>query len=179
MATPTEGIHSDPHVYEHLWLDPKFWVAVSFVIFFAIFGRMAWARIAPMIDARAARIRTELDEAQRLRAEAEALLRQAEADRAAALKEAEELLARARTEAERVAEAAAAEAEASAKRRERMAMDRIASAEAGAVAAVRNAAAEVAAVAARDVLAGSLDAEADAKLIDGAVADLPRALRAA
>jgi F-type H+-transporting ATPase subunit b len=167
------------HHYAHFWLDPKFWVAMSFVIFFALVGRMAWARVTAMLDERAARIRAELDEAQRLRAEAEAMLRQAEADAQAALKEAEAMLARAREEAERVAKATAAEAEAGAKRRERMALDRIAAAEAGAVAEVRNAAAEIATVAARDVLAATVDAEADAALINASVADLPRALRAA
>jgi F-type H+-transporting ATPase subunit b len=178
MASPTDAAHGAHH-YEYFWLDPKFWVAISFVLFLAIFGRMAWAKIAPMIDARGQRIRADLDEAQRLRAEAEELLRQAEADRAAALKEAEELLARAKVEAERVGIAAAAEAEAGAKRRERMALDRISAAEAGAVAEVRNAAAEIAVTAAREVLTASLDAAADGKLIDDAVADLPRALRAA
>jgi F-type H+-transporting ATPase subunit b len=167
------------HEYAHFWLDPKFWVAVSFVVFVVLIGRMAWARIATMLDARGQRIRAELDEAQRLRAEAEAMRKQAEAERAASLKEAQELLERARAEAGRVAEAAAAEAEAAAKRRERMAMDRIAAAEAGAVAEVRNAAAEVAVTAAREVLAANLDATADAALIDRAVTDLPRALRAA
>jgi F-type H+-transporting ATPase subunit b len=162
-----------------IWLDPKFWVAVSFVLFVALVGKMAWARITAMLDARGERIRAELEEASRLRAEAEAMRAEAERERAAALKEAEELLARAQAEALRVAEAAAAEAEASAKRRERMALDRIAAAEAGAVTEVRNAAAEVAVVAAREVLAASLDAAADAALIDSAVADLPRALRAA
>ncbi len=167
------------HHYEHFWLDPKFWVAVSFVLFVLLAGRTAWARISTMLDQRGARIRADLDEAARLRSEAEAMRKQAEADREAAAREAEELIARARAEAERVAQAASAEAEASAKRRERMAMDRIAAAEAGAVAEVRNAAAEVAAIAARDVIAQTLDAKADAKLIDQAVADLPRALRAA
>jgi F-type H+-transporting ATPase subunit b len=167
------------HEYAHFWLDPKFWVAVSFIVFVVLIGRMAWARIAAMLDARGQRIRAELDEAQRLRAEAEAMRRQADAERAAAMKEAQELLERARTEAERVAQAAAAEAEAAARRRERMAMDRIAAAEAGAVADVRNAAAEIAVTAAREVLATNLDAKADAALIDRAVADLPRALRAA
>ncbi|MBX9593094.1 MAG: F0F1 ATP synthase subunit B, partial [Roseomonas sp.] len=99
--------------------------------------------------------------------------------RAAALAEAEDLIARARAEAERLAQAAAVEAETAAKRRERMAMDRIAAAEAGAVTEVRNAAAEIAIIAAREVLAQTVDAQADAALIDAAVADLPRALKAA
>ena len=106
-------------------------------------------------------------------------LRQAEADLAAALREAEDLLARARDEARRVAEAAAAEAEAAAKRRERMAMDRIAAAEASAVTEVRHAAAEIATAAVRDVVARRHDAEADGNMVDSAIAGLPQAFRAA
>jgi F-type H+-transporting ATPase subunit b len=60
-----------------------------------------------------------------------------------------------------------------------MALDRIAAAEASALAEVRNAAAEVAGAAARAVLAESLDAAADAALVDRSLADLPKALRAA
>lgn len=167
------------HHYEHFWLNPVFWVAVSFVIFVALLGRTMWNKATEALDARAAKIRAELDEASRLRAEAEAMRRQAEADRAAALAEAEALIARARTEAERLAAATAAEAEAAAKRRERMAMDRIQAAEAGALAEVRNAAVTVAVAAARDVIARELDAGSDARLIDEAVNNLPRALRAA
>ncbi len=162
-----------------MFSDPKFWVAVSFLIFVALMGRKAWAIITAALDGRAAQVRADLEEAARLRTEAEAMLRQAEADRVAAQAEAAELLSRARVEAQRVAEAAAAEAEASAKRRERMALDRIAAAEAGAILEVRNAAAEVAITAAREVLAASLTPERDSAMIDGAVADLPRALRAA
>jgi len=159
--------------------DPKVWVAISFLIFVALMGRKAWAIITSALDGRADKVRAELEEASRLRSDAEAMLRQAEADRAAAQAEAVEVLARARVEAQRVAELAAAEAEAGAKRRERMALDRIAAAEAGAIAEVRNAAADIAVTAARDVLASSVTAESDAAMIDGAVADLPRALRAA
>jgi F-type H+-transporting ATPase subunit b len=154
------------HSYAHFWLDPKFWVAVSFVLFVVLVGRTAWAKITEALDGRAAKVRAELDEARRLRAEAEAMLRAAEAERAAAEREAADTLARARHEAERVAEAAAAEAEAMAQRRERMAHERIA-------------AAEAATAAARQVIAQSLDAEGGAALVDAAVADLPRALRAA
>jgi F-type H+-transporting ATPase subunit b len=166
------------HHYEHFYLDPKFWVAVSFVIFLLLVGRMAWAKLTGMLDARAEQVKTDLAQASRLRVEAEALLKQAEADRAAAMTEAAELLARAKVEAQRVGEAAAAEAEVSAKRRERMALDRIAAAEAGAVAEVRGAAAEIAVAAARSVIAERVDAKTDAALIDSAVASLPTKLRA-
>jgi F-type H+-transporting ATPase subunit b len=167
------------HHYEHFWLDPKFWVAVSFVLFFLLLGKKLWGAISGALDGRAAGIRRQLDEAAHLRAEAEQMLKDAEAERAAATREAEAMLANARAEAERVGAAAMAEAEASAKRRERMALDRIAAAEASAVADVRNAAAEVAGAAARAVLAETLDATTDAALVDQSLNDLPKALRAA
>jgi F-type H+-transporting ATPase subunit b len=159
--------------------DPYLWAAVSFVLFLVLFGGTIWTTLTKMLDARGAAVQAELAEAARLRTEAEAMLRQAEADRAAALAEAEKLLAHARAEATRLTAAAEVEAEAAAKRRERMAMDRIAAAEAGAVTEVRNAATDIAIAAARSVIAQSLNPEADAALIDRAVADLPRALRAA
>ncbi len=167
------------HHYEHFWLDPKFWVAVSFVIFFLLLGKKVWGALAGALDGKAEGIRRQLSEAAELRAQAEQMLADAEAERAAAAKEAEELLARARDEAVRLASAAAAEAEAAAKRRERMAMDRIAAAEASAVAEVRNAAADIAGIAARTVIRATHDAAADAALVDQSLAELPKALRAA
>ncbi len=85
------------------------------------------------------------------------MLRDAEARRADALRDAQALIDGAKAEAERVAAAASAEAEASAKRREQMALDRIAAAEKAAVDEVRITAAEVATVAARQVIAEGLD----------------------
>jgi F-type H+-transporting ATPase subunit b len=167
------------HSYEHFWLDPKFWVAVSFVLFFLLLGKKLWGAISSALDGRAATIRRQLEEASRLRAEAETMLKAAEAERAAAAKEAEAMLASAQAEAERVTAAAMAEAEAATSRRERMAHDRIAAAEASAIADVRNAAAEIAGAAARTVLAESLDASADAALVDRSLSELPKALRAA
>lgn len=167
------------HHYEHFWLDPKFWVAVSFVLFFVLFGRKVFSGLMGALDKRAEGIRAQLDEAAKLRAEAEAMLKAAETERAAALKEAEELLARAKAEAERVAAAAQAEAEAAAGRRERMAMDRIAAAEAGAIAEVRQAAADIATAATRNLLAETIDASTDASLIEKGLGELGKALRAA
>ena len=159
--------------------DPKFWVAASFVIFVLLVGKMAWSRATGMLDARGERIRAELDEARRLREEAEAMLASATAEREAAIAEAAAMIERAQAEAQRLAAATAAEAEAAAKRRERMAMDRIAAAEASAVAEVRNAAAEIATAAVREVIIAHHDASADASLIDAAVTSLPVAFRAA
>lgn len=161
-----EGFFSNPHS----------WVAIAFVIFFLLFGSKIWAALTAMLDKRADDIKAELAEAQRLRAEAEAMMKDAKARRDSALSEAKKLLDGAKAEAARLAAAAAAEAEASAARRERMAMDRIAAAEKAAVDEVRLAAADIAARAAETVIRDTLSGSASAALVDNAIAGLPAAL---
>jgi len=164
------------HQHESLFADPRLWVGVAFTIFFLIFGRKLWAAVTGMLDKRAIQIRNELDEAARLRSEAEALLVDAKAQREAAMRDAESMLSAARHEAIRVGEAARAEAAAAAARRERMALDRISAAEKAAVTDVRLAAADVAARAAGEVIARGFGAEADGHLIDQSIQNLPAAL---
>jgi F-type H+-transporting ATPase subunit b len=159
-----------------IFAEPRNWVALAFIVFFLLFGRKLWGAITALLDDRAAKIRAELDEAARLRTDAEAMLKDAQARREAAIVEAKQLLDGAKVEAARLAQAAADEAEAAARRREQMAMDRIAAAEKAAVDEVRTTAAEVATVAARQVIADGLSAEADGGLIDQAIAQLPAAL---
>ena len=165
-------MHEEPGFFA----EPRNWVFIAFVLFFVLFGRKLWAALAGMLDDRGAKVRTELEEAARLRQEAEAMLRDAEARRADALREAQALIDGAKAEAGRVAAAAGAEAEASAKRREQMALDRIAAAEKAAVDEVRLTAVEVATTAARQVIAEGLTADADARLIDHAITQLQSAL---
>jgi len=163
---------------KHLLAEPEFWVLVSTVIFFVVFGKKLWTPLAAMLDGRANAIRAELAEAQLLREEAEAMLAEAQRARTEAMAEAGEVLARSQAEAARLTEAALADAEAAGKRREKLALDRIAAAEKAAVTEVRQIAAEVATRAAENVFAQGLGGT-DAVLVDHAIADLPRALRAA
>ena len=164
---------------ESFFGNPRTWVGLAFILFFVFFGRMLWRALAKILDDHSAAVRAELDEASRLRREAEAALRDAEQRRDAALAEAKALIESAQAQAERIAAATAAEAEAAAARRERMAMDRIGAAEKAAIDEVRHTAAEVATAAARQMLAEGLTPQADAGLIDHAIGQLPSALRAA
>lgn len=161
---------------ESFFSNPRTWVAIAFLLFVVLSGRKLWAVLTGMLDARAATIRQELDEAARLRAEAEAMLRTAQSDREAALAEAGTLLANAKAEAARVTEQARVDAEAAGKRRERMATDRIAAAEKAAVTEVRSAAIDVATRAAAQVIAQGLSAQTDASLVDRAISALPQAM---
>ena len=156
--------------------EPRSWVAIAFVVFFVLFGKKLWTVVRDLLDQRAETVRAELAEAKRLRNEAEAMLRDARVRRETALTDAKKLLDGARAEAVRLAAAAAADAEASASRRERMALDRIAAAEKAAVDEVRLAAAEIAATAAERVIRDGLTADANAALVDHAIAALPAAL---
>ncbi len=166
------------HHEESFFADPRNWVVVAFFLFFILFGKKIWGALSGMLDARAVSVKAELEEASRLRREAEAMLRDAEKQRLDAMAEAKVLIAGARAEAQRLTAATAAEAEASAKRREQMAIDRIGAAEKAAVDDVRLAAADIATTAARQVMAEGISADADAVLIDQAIAQLPTALAA-
>jgi F-type H+-transporting ATPase subunit b len=162
----------------HFFAEPRNWVVLAFLLFFILFGKKLWGALAGILDARAVAVKAEIEEAYRLRREAEAMLRDAVKQRAAALADAKALIEGARAEAGRLAAAAAAEAEAAARRREQMAVDRIAAAEKAAVDEVRLAAADIATTAARQVLAEGLTPDADSTLIDQAITQLPAALAA-
>jgi F-type H+-transporting ATPase subunit b len=156
--------------------DPEFWVAVAFVI--AVAG-VVWKAAAPVtgaLDARAAKIAAEIDEAQRLRDEAQRMLGEYQRKQRDALKEAEQIVALARSEAERTAAQAERDLAAALDRRQAQALEKIALAESKAAAEVRNTAVDVAVAAARRMLAQQLDAPAKSRLIDDAIAELPRLL---
>ena len=90
----------------------ELWVAVAFVIFLAVLAKLGVHRmILGVLDARAARIKAELDEAARVREEAQALLAEYRRKRAEADREADAILVAAREEAERLAAEAKAKVE--------------------------------------------------------------------
>lgn len=155
---------------------PEFWVAIAFVIFVALVWKKASAAIGTMLDGRAERIRSELDEAERLHKDAQVLLNGYQSRLADAQKEAEAVLAHAREEAARLRIQAGSDLEASLKRREAQAMDRIAQAEAAALAEVRNLTVDIAIGASKRVLSGGLPAAQADKLIEQSIGELPKHL---
>ena len=130
------------------------------------------------LDSRAARIRHDLDEAQRLREEAQAEHAAFQRRQREALKEAEEIITHAHQEAERLRERTLADVEQALVRREKAAMDRIAQAEQAAAAEVRGLAVDVAVAAARQLIADQLarDSATGTALVKGAIDDLPTRL---
>ncbi len=134
-------------------LIAELWVAVAFAIFLAVLAKLGVHRmILGALDARSARIKAELDEARRVRDEAQALLAAYQRKRAEADREADAILVAAKQEAERLAAEAKAKVEEFVVRRTKMAETKIAQAEAQALADVRAAAADAAVVAAEKIL---------------------------
>jgi F-type H+-transporting ATPase subunit b len=133
--------------------EAEFWVAVAFVIFVGILGYVGVHRLlADALDQRRARIQAELDEARRLREEAEKLFAAYERKQHEAEHEAEEIIAGAQAEAERLAIEARTKLEEFVARRTKMAETKIAQAEVQALADVRAAAADAAVAAAEKIL---------------------------
>jgi F-type H+-transporting ATPase subunit b len=155
--------------------DPTFWVFVALVLFLAfVTWRGVWGMITKALDERAAKIAAELEDAKRMREEAQELLASYQRRQAEAEKEAEAIVAQARKEADRLAEEMRARLADQLKRRADMAERKIAQAEADAEAMVRGQAADLAVAAARTLLADTLDEDAHAKLFDAGLADLDK-----
>src|SRR3954467_832906 len=129
--------------------QPETWVAIAFVILMGVFAWLGIHRtVLTALDHRAQRIKSELDDARRLKDEAAKLLADYQARRASAEREAQEIVTNARAEAERIAAEARTRMEDFVVRRTKTAESKIAMAEAQAVADVRAAAAEAAIAAA-------------------------------
>ena len=137
--------------------DPETWVAIAFIILMGVFAWLGVHRtMFTALDHRAERIRAELDEARRLKDEAAKVLAEYQARRASAEREAEEIITNARAEAERIAADAKAKMEDFVARRTKTAENKIALAEAQALADVRAAAADAAVQAASTILSQSV-----------------------
>jgi len=169
MAAETAG----EHVTEAFWAAPEFWVGIAFVILIALFGRKIYRTIAAGLDARADAIRLRVEEAERLRDEAQEILADYQRKQNEAAKETEEMVQRAQDEAERLTKRSVEDLERSLQRREQLAMERIAHAESAALDEVRTAAVDVALEATRRVLAESLPAKKADALIDDAIKGIP------
>jgi len=161
----------------HLLADPEFWVLVAVVIFVIAVWKPAGRALGSMLDSRAERIAAELAEARRLRDEAEALLAEYQKKQREAQGDAEAIVTHAKEEAELVAAQAQRDLQQALERRTRLAEERIAQAEAKAVDEIRATAVDVAIAAAREVIAGELDDNRRAALVDAAITALPQGLR--
>jgi F-type H+-transporting ATPase subunit b len=156
-----------------MFAEPEFWVAVAFFILMGVFAYLGVHRtVLTTLDHRSDRIKAELDDARRLKEEAAKVLEQYKARRASAEREAEEIITGAKAEAERIASEAKAKMEDFVARRTKSAENKIALAEAQAVADVRAAAADAAIAAASTILSQSVKGEVADDLLAKGIQDV-------
>lgn len=164
--------HATPAVFG---IDATMWVGLAMLaLILIVIWKKVPSAIGGMLDKQIAAIRTRLDEASQLRAEAEALRDEYARKIATVEQETAAMVAHADEEAQALLVKARADAEDLIRRRTRMAEDKIAAAERAALDAVRAKAADAATRAAGAIIAQKHDAGADKALVDQTIADLSR-----
>ncbi|MBM3573952.1 MAG: F0F1 ATP synthase subunit B [Alphaproteobacteria bacterium] len=159
-----------------MWKTPEFWVLVAFAVFILALGKTIWRQIGDALDKRSAEIKKQIEDAQKLRVDAQSALAAYQLKQRDALKEAEQIVAHAKAEAERVRAEAAKATEAAMARREAQALDKIAQAEAQALNEVRGLAVDIAIASTRKILSDHMDERRSSALVEQAIAELPQKL---
>jgi len=159
------------------YLDASFWVAVCVILFLALLlWKGAFKAMGKALDDRADRIEAELEEARRLREEAQTLLASYQRKQKEAEEQAEEIIAQARKDAEAMAARSRTELKNRLERRAAQAEAKIANAEAKALAEVRAKAAELAVSGAEELLKSNMSATDHSAMIKDGIAGLGKTL---
>lgn len=153
--------------------SPDTWVLVSFILFVAllVYYKIP-SKITGALDSRAEKIKAELDEARRLREEAQSILADYHRKRRDAEKEAEDIIAMARSEAQSFAEKSKQSLKETLERRVRLAEEKIARAEEQAILEIRSRSADIAISAAETILAKELQGQSAENLVTQGIKDV-------
>ncbi len=160
--------------FDALMHDARFWVGVSFFIFMAIFAKFVLPAILKGLDGRTNAINAQLEQANQLRAEAEALLAESKRKQADAGKEAESLVAQATKDVAALRSAAETELKQAIERRTAQAEANIERAETDAVQQIRTQIVELATDTARQVMVAQLKDQKDDPAIARALQSIER-----
>lgn len=154
-------------------MDATFWAFIALVIFLGIVIYLKVpGTLGSALDKRAAKIASDLEDARRLREEAQQLLAEYQRKRKEAEQEAASIVEAAKAEATQLVEEARQKTEEFVRRRSAMAEEKIAQAERDAVNDVRATAVDIATEAARKLLELKVDAKAGADLFKSSLNDL-------
>lgn len=153
--------------------DKSFFVALAFAVVIAAFLYLRLpGKLVAALDNRADQIRKELEQAKKLREDAEALLAEYEAKRSAAEQQAQQIVSDARANAEALAAEAKQKMEDSLERRTQQAQEKIARAEANMVKEVRLAVTSIAISAAEQVIRDTISDDQKQALVIANLAEI-------
>lgn len=158
-------------------MDATFWALIALILFFGI---LLYAKVPGLLgsklDARANAIKADLDDARRLREEAQELLAEYQRKKVEAENEARAIVDQAKREAEIYGQEARKKMTEQIERRTKLAEQKIAQAEAAAVKDVRAAASDLAIAAAAQIIDKDIKGAKGASLIDSTIASLGKQL---
>lgn len=156
-----------------MFAAPELWVLVSFVLFVALLVYYKIPnKVAEALDNRAGKIHAELEEARRLREEAQTILADYQRKQRDAEKEAEDIIAMARREARFYAEESHKALNEALQRRVKLAEEKIARAEEQAVQDIRSKSVDAAVAAAEMLIARELKGKSAEDLVDKSIRDV-------
>ncbi len=154
----------------------ELWLLVALVILIVVIRKPFGKIVLGALDDHAAKVRAELDEAKRLREEAQSMLAEQQRQLASGENQAQAIVEHARVEAERQMERHRADLEATLRRRTEQAMSRIAQEETKALEEVRSRAATLAARTAERLLRERMDEAHARQLLDQAIEEVGQKL---
>ena len=177
FSASTSIIMAGGAAHPAFYQDARFYILISLALFF---GLLLWKgvhkAIAKSLDERAETISNDLDEARRLREEAQTLLASYHRKQSEAEKLAEDIVAQARKDAATMAADARAQLAEKLERRTQVAEEKIAAAEAQAMNDVKARAAQLAVEAAETILRKDLRASDHSRLISEGLKQMGNAL---
>ncbi len=157
--------------------DPTFWTAIAFVIFIVALFKPVKKALMAGLDSRIEQIRAEVEEAQRLREEAQTLLASYQRKQREAAQEAENIVTQAKEDAALHRAEARKSLEEMLRRQEALAIGKIAQAEAAAVQEVREVAIDLAIAATEKILAEKVRGDLSDRLVEKAIGELSQKLQ--
>jgi F-type H+-transporting ATPase subunit b len=161
---------------ELLATDQKLWIAISFFIFVGIAYKLAGKAISRGLDNKIEEIKTEIENAERLRVEAQELLAQYQRKQRDAEKEAAEMIEHAKQQAEQIKINAEKELAESMDRREDQLAERLKRIEENAIAEIQSHAADLAVTASQEMIVKTLDEKLNASLNEGTIKNIAKQL---
>ncbi len=165
MAAEHTGLFGDTH----------FWVLLATILFVIVAFKKGRTPLLDMLDKRTARIKADLEEAERLRIEAQDLLSDTQKKHRDAIQTAQQIIDNAGQIAERLGKEAERKLEETLKRKEAQLLERISRAESSAVQELQHQAADIAARSAEKILQDAMG-KRGAKLVDESIAEIAQKL---
>lgn len=156
--------------------DTGLWVTISFVLFAYVAFKLGRKSVLGGLDARIEEVKSEIENAERLRVESQELLAQYQRKHRDAEKEAQEMIDRAAKQAEQLRKTAETDLAELMERREAQLAERLRRLEENAIAEIQNHAADLAVAATTEMIIQTLDEKTNTGLNEESIKSLSKHL---